>query len=188
MPKAPQPQARSVAINRLHYPVLTLGFRAARGSLVPGLLHPLPGCIVPDTWKAGPEHSVPVAALLQSLDRWLPKCDGVTISGGEPFDQPDALEELLLDLKRRCPIARPGSPIDLLVYSGYTFKTLQSRHPSILALADVIVAGPFVERLEDDRPFVGSPIKRSTSSPRWANNATGRLHFNAALPLITGMA
>ena len=31
---------------------------------------------------------------------WLKQADGVTISGGEPFDQPDALHELLTRIRR----------------------------------------------------------------------------------------
>jgi anaerobic ribonucleoside-triphosphate reductase activating protein len=137
-------------LNRLHYPVLTLGYGKRVGIWFQGCSIHCPGCLVPDTWKAGLEHQVPVFGVLKAMEKWLPNCDGVTISGGEPFDQPEALLAMVLELRRRKPA------LDLLVYSGYTFDRLQERHNAILQAVDVIVAGPFIEKLEDPRPFVGS--------------------------------
>jgi hypothetical protein len=33
--------------------------------------------------------------VLKRISSWLPHADGITISGGEPFDQPEALQDLL---------------------------------------------------------------------------------------------
>ncbi len=139
-------------MNRLHYPVTTLGYGKRIGIWFQGCSIHCPGCLVPDSWVATDEHLVPLAALYATLERWIDKCEGITISGGEPFDQPKALAHLLEHLR-----ARTQSPtLDLLIYSGYTFARLQKKHAAILKMADVIVSGPFVEKREDPRPFVGS--------------------------------
>ena len=48
--------------------------------------------------------------------------DGITFSGGEPFDQYDALV-LASILKRSCKL--------MLVYSGYTLEELCRAHPDL---------------------------------------------------------
>ncbi len=77
---------------------------------------------------------------LRSLDR----VDGVTISGGEPFQQPEALRALLEGIR-----AWAAPEVDVLVYSGYSLSRLQrsatTREP--LSLCDAVVTGPYIERL-----------------------------------------
>lgn len=69
--------------------------------------------------------------------------DGVTILGGEPFLQPDGLAVLMRELKRR--------DQHITLYSGYTIEELRARtEPCVheaLALADILVDGPFVASL-----------------------------------------
>jgi anaerobic ribonucleoside-triphosphate reductase activating protein len=123
---------------KCHHPVRGLGWGRRTGIWFQGCSIRCRGCVVPETWEATPGHRVPLAALLHRLLPWLDDCDGVTISGGEPFDQPEALAALLAALRTLC----HG---DLLVYSGYPWATLQSRYRDVLAHADVIVSEPFVQ-------------------------------------------
>lgn len=68
---------------------------------------------------------------------------GVTISGGEPFDQPEALLELVLKLKKH--------KINIWIYSGYTFEKLLTSPKTrpILDYIDVLVDGRFDYLLKD---------------------------------------
>lgn len=138
-----------LAFTRAHYPVTALGYGQRIGIWFQGCSIRCSGCIVPESWNATVEHEVHVEDLLASLDSWLNECDGVTISGGEPFDQPDALEALISGLRARI----TG---DLLIYSGYTERRLRARHRELVKLPDVVIAGPFRADLPDDRPFIGS--------------------------------
>lgn len=66
------------------------------------------------------------------------KADGITISGGEPFQQPEALQELLQTLKEK------KSP-PVLVFSGYTFRALTSDpiRSACLPMIDALICGPY---------------------------------------------
>jgi anaerobic ribonucleoside-triphosphate reductase activating protein len=138
-----------VAIAKIHFPVRSLGYGARIGIWVQGCSIHCRGCIVPETWDAGPENVVDVADMIDAISHWLPQCDGVTISGGEPFDQPAALHEIVTALRAR-------TNGDILVYSGYPQARLRARFAPLLELVDVVIAGPFRAGEPDPRPFIGS--------------------------------
>ena len=135
---------------KCHHPVRGLGFGRRVGIWFQGCSIRCRGCIVPETWESGPNHQVELAALLQALLPWLDDSDGVTISGGEPFDQPEALLALVTALRRL------GSG-DILVYSGYPWRRLNQRHQDVIAVVDVVVSEPFrTDRRVSNAVLVGS--------------------------------
>ena len=71
------------------------------------------------------------------LDPAFP-CDGITISGGEPFRQSAALYALLKDLREK------QSP-PILIFSGYSRKELfgDPARSACLQLADALICGPY---------------------------------------------
>jgi anaerobic ribonucleoside-triphosphate reductase activating protein len=114
-----------------------------------------PGCFNPATHPVGGE-TVDAADL---IDRALAQGDaieGVTISGGEPFEQPDGLLALAAGLRRRAP------RLSILVFSGFTRQEIERRPPgpAILAAIDVLVDGRFVERRLLGRGLRGSDNQR----------------------------
>ena len=98
-------------------------------------------------------RAIEVDDLIAGCAEWLRTADGVTISGGEPFDQPEALAELLRAL-------RPLCAGDLLVYSGYSYQTLRRAHAGVLALADALVSEPYREDQGQTRIWRGSDNQR----------------------------
>jgi anaerobic ribonucleoside-triphosphate reductase activating protein len=84
---------------------------------------------------------------------WLGMADGVTISGGEPFDQGEALAAFLRILRTRF----DG---DVLVYSGYTFEALRAGHAEALAYIDVVISERFVAARATALPLRGSDNQR----------------------------
>ncbi len=79
--------------------------------------------------------------------------DGITLTGGEPFEQSDTLAQLLERLAQ----ARPGW--DTLVYSGYSLPQLERRGPAVqrlLAYNDILVAGPNMSSRPPTHPLTGS--------------------------------
>ena len=118
------------------------------------------GCWVPHLHAADAGAAVPVTRLADVLMDPAHARDGVSILGGEPFAQPDALHALVGALRSR------GCP-HILVYSGYTHERLRGlahRRPSIGAVldeVDVLIDGPYVESLAAGAgPWTGSSNQR----------------------------
>jgi anaerobic ribonucleoside-triphosphate reductase activating protein len=144
-----------VLLNRAHHPVTTLGPGRRIGLWFQGCGIGCDGCVSRDTWAADPATSMDVTVVLEwCASRPLSEVDGVTISGGEPFDQPAALVALLdgLDHWRRS----VGREIDLLCYSGRTLPVLRRRFPTALARLDAVIPGPYLAGRPTDEPWRGS--------------------------------
>jgi len=127
-----------IFLSRLHFPVQALGPGERIGIWLQGCSIRCPGCISLDTWDTG-RGATTVEAILETIEPWLGKADGFTVSGGEPFEQPLALAALLRGLRRR----HAG---DILVYSGYRLEALDLA--AFEGLIDALICDP----LEVDQP------------------------------------
>lgn len=125
----------TIALSRLHYPVRALGPGKRIGLWVQGCSIRCPGCISADTWREGP-GSIAVNAVLQRMGAWARDADGLTISGGEPLDQPEALADVLRGW-------RGISAGSVLVFTGYDWRTAQTWFSAHPGLADAVIAGPY---------------------------------------------
>jgi anaerobic ribonucleoside-triphosphate reductase activating protein len=135
-----------IAINKAHYPVTVLGPGRRIGIWLQGCSIRCPACVSRDTWAKDAGREMDVAALLSWCRGVAPLgADGITISGGEPFDQPAALQALLKALHRWR--ERIPGDFDILAYSGYPLGTLKKKHPGILALLDAVIPEPYVDGL-----------------------------------------
>lgn len=115
-----------------------------------GCTHRCPGCGNRAWWDRGggvAVDPVEVAESILSAQRvW--GLEGVTVSGGEPFLQQDALLEVL----RSCQL----SGLSTIVFTGFIRDQLDG-----LDYVDVLVDGPFLQdRPEEDRNLVGSTNQR----------------------------
>jgi anaerobic ribonucleoside-triphosphate reductase activating protein len=85
-----------IALNKAYYPVTALGPGRRIGLWLQGCALSCPGCVSRDTWTFAENRSLALSALLSwCQDVASIGLDGVTISGGEPFAQPEALLALL---------------------------------------------------------------------------------------------
>jgi anaerobic ribonucleoside-triphosphate reductase activating protein len=103
-----------------------------------------------------------VATVLDALAPWLAAADGVTVSGGEPFEQPAALERLLRDLRQHL-----GTERDILVYSGFAWETIAPKVALWEGLADALISDPF-------RAAAGQTLV-------WRGSDNQRMHLLTAL-------
>lgn len=141
-----------IALSRIHYPVTTLGPGRRIGIWFQGCSIRCRGCVSLDTWAAGQEM-VSVMSVMDALSRYLTEADGLTISGGEPFDQLPALIALL----RAWRLHHAG---DVLVYSGYSLERLAGELTSLNGLVDGLICDPFEEDAGDHLALRGSANQR----------------------------
>jgi anaerobic ribonucleoside-triphosphate reductase activating protein len=141
-----------VALSRLHFPVTTLGPGRRLGIWLQGCSIRCPGCLSVDTWAAD-RGLTTTEALVDALLPWLPEAEGLTISGGEPFDQPAALKVLLRELRRL-------SPLDILVYSGHPFGALAGWLRENPGLIDALISEPYDESIAQTLALRGSDNQR----------------------------
>lgn len=109
-----------------------------------------PGCFNPATHDPKGGGTVDTADLaLQILTQDEP-IDGVTISRGEPFQQPQALGDLLGRLE--------SGNLSRLVFSGYTLDELRQfpAGPGILRHVDVLIAGRYQPQNHQAANLLGS--------------------------------
>jgi anaerobic ribonucleoside-triphosphate reductase activating protein len=146
-----------IAINKAHFPVTVLGPGRRIGIWLQGCRIHCPGCVSRDTWAVDPGRETTVARVLS----WCRNAartsgfDGVTISGGEPFDQPAALRALLDALIAWRASGGPGD-FDILCYSGYPLRHLRRKHAAILERLDALIPEPFAAEAPQDRLWRGS--------------------------------
>ncbi|WP_272680840.1 4Fe-4S single cluster domain-containing protein [Providencia sp. PROV129] len=125
----------NISVSRIHFPVTTLGPGKRIGIWFQGCSLRCKGCLSPDTWHVK-ESYLTVAKLINQIVEWYPVADGITISGGEPFEQPDALFELIREMKQRF----QG---DILVYSGYEWDVIEDRVKRMNPYIDALISEPF---------------------------------------------
>lgn len=71
----------------------------------------------------------------------LQRLEGLTISGGEPTDQITALSKFLVNFRQEFPNA------ELVLYTALLWSRLKHQYAGLLALCDVVIAGPYIQSL-----------------------------------------
>ena len=134
-----------------------------------GCPHHCPGCHNPDTHDPAGGQEIAVEELAGRLFA-NPLTDGLTLSGGEPFDQAAECAALAR-------LAREKG-LNVWTYTGYTWEILtaagQPDWDALLAETDVLVDGPFVAAQKSyDALFRGSTNQRLIDMA--ATRAAGRV-------------
>lgn len=137
---------------RIAYPVTSLGPGSRVVIWVAGCRKRCKGCISPEMQDPAAGQLIDTAVLANHLFKLAHPIDGITISGGEPFDQAEALAELLEMVK----LFRPEW--NVLVYTGYVMKTVRRKEEccSLLEKVDVLIDGPYRQEIPQKHPLAGS--------------------------------
>ncbi|MBQ3389922.1 MAG: anaerobic ribonucleoside-triphosphate reductase activating protein [Firmicutes bacterium] len=121
-----------------------------------GCSHRCPGCHNPQTHDPEGGNWIGTDRILQEIAK-NPILKGVTFSGGEPFEQPEAMAELAKGVKEM--------GLDLISYSGYTFEELLEMAEEdeniryIIEQCRMIIDGRFIL----DRKTLALPFRGSTN-------------------------
>lgn len=132
---------------------------------VQGCPHHCPGCHNPQSHAFGCGTKRTVEELVDEM-RENPLLSGVTLSGGEPFCQAEAL----CDLAQR--VREMGKTV--VAYSGYTLEQLLEKGRTVpairrlLSLTDTLIDGPYIEAQRDlELQFRGSRNQRVIDLRAW---------------------
>lgn len=115
------------------------------------------GCYVPETHERQNGSMVSISSIVDGVVVQRSHHDGVTILGGEPFDQPGPVAELVSRLKQH--------NLHITVYSGYKIETLIARKDPntdyILTHSDALIDGPFIyQQCDNASEYRGSRNQR----------------------------
>ena len=100
------------------------------------------GCHNPATWDPGGGREVPVSDIIKEMLA-NPLTDGLTLSGGEPFEQAADCASLAAAARER--------GLNVWIFTGWTFEKLlkaASKKPAmkkLLTQADVLVDGRYIK-------------------------------------------
>jgi anaerobic ribonucleoside-triphosphate reductase activating protein len=107
-------------------------------------------CYNPETWSHYKNNLIPIDEILEDIKN--SSATGVTISGGDPFEQPEELFYLLTKIKQ----------LDLsdgvIVFTGYTIDEIRVREELVKSLdyIDVLIDGLYIEEKRISSGLAGS--------------------------------
>lgn len=105
-----------------------------------GCKHRCVGCHNPETHSFDGGISIDIDEIMNMLDE-NPLLDGLTFSGGEPFEQARAFANLAKKAKER--------GLNIITYTGYTYEEILREMNSrdgwqeLLDITDILIDGPF---------------------------------------------
>lgn len=133
--------------------VHTLGPGVRYALWVQGCPRRCPGCVAPEAQALDGGTELETGALAWEI--LLSGAEGLTISGGEPFLQAEALAKLIRTVRRK-------RDLGVIVYTGYRYEELLA-DPAARALleeTDLLIDGPYVKELDDGKSLRGSSNQR----------------------------
>lgn len=126
---------------RMIAPIHSLGPGQRVGIWIQGCSKNCKGCMAEELQEFDKSKNIPVDMLIPIIEGEASRneCNGLTVSGGDPFEQPKDLFLLLKALRTTFS--------DILVYTGYTFAEINNSElmKRCLRFIDVLVDGRYIE-------------------------------------------
>lgn len=116
------------------------------GIWVQGCNKRCPGCISPDAQPLDGGYTEDTEHVAQDIFS-QPDIEGITISGGEPFLQQEALCELIDSLRSK-------RNLGVIVYTGMFYEEIADT--PLAKRCDLVIDGEYIEELNDDLSLRGS--------------------------------
>ena len=118
------------------------------------------GCCNPQMFDPDGGEAVEPAELLARLDEARRRVEGITLLGGEPFEQAEPLVPFVRGARER--------GLSVVAFSGFRIEELRRDRPpgsrQLLGELDLLVDGPYDSGLPESRR-------------RWAGSGNQRFHF-----------
>lgn len=126
-----------------------------------GCPHNCKNCHNPETHNINGGKAVAIDAIVHDIIK-NPLLQGITLSGGDPFMQPNKIVKLLTRIKES------KSNLNIIIYTGFTYEYLinnsneNHNYINVLKLADILIDGKFDETLKKHTlMFRGSSNQRA---------------------------
>lgn len=110
-----------------------------------------PGCCNPEMLPFSGGKAIRVSRLLDMIRSVSAKIEGVTLIGGEPFDQAQACGMLAIGVR--------SIGLGLMTFTGYEYQDLRrkEKNTTLLMHTDLLKTGPFIrEKRSPKRRWIGS--------------------------------
>lgn len=111
---------------------------------VQGCIHDCYNCHNPETHDYRNGYDIDINKLINDIDTYSSVITGITVSGGDPLFILNY--EPVVELCRLFKARYPKKTIWL--YTGYSYEYILKHRSDILKYLDVIVDGPFIDRLK----------------------------------------
>lgn len=143
-------------INSISYPVTNLGPGKRIALWVEGCSLKCKNCMAVSIQERRESSKRSVEEVFSVIKGASEGLDGITISGGEPFEQAESLYELVR-------VIRKEMHLDIMIYSGYTIEELKERGEianNLLGHIDILIDGRFEEENTNRKLWRGSDNQR----------------------------
>ncbi len=130
------------------------------------------GCFNPATHSAGGPAQRRLAVELAAAALAEPGIEGVTLTGGEPLQQPAAVAAF-------CAHIKAGSDLGIIILTGFTRAEVEAdaRRAAAVAAADMVIAGRY-----NALRHLGTGLRGSDNKVYWARTGRYRVEDFAAVP------
>lgn len=157
-------------IDRTLYPVTALGPGRRIAIWVSGCGRHCKKCANPELWERKEYQRITSRKLVKAINNMVDNIDGITITGGEPFDQAAELCEVIDGLPET---------IDVLIFTGYKYEELLEIEDArdLLSRVDVLIDGEYVDELNDNQ----SALRGSMNQHIWYLNKDIQLKYEQYL-------
>lgn len=114
------------------------------------------GCMLPKTWSFNANIELSVNEILEKIYR-MDDIEGVTILGGEPFEQAKDLVSLVKGIRKK--------DLSIIIFTGFSIEELKNSknriYQEILKNIDILIDGKYIENLRSfNIPMIGSDNQR----------------------------
>lgn len=138
-------------LNCIQYPVYNLGPGKRVGIWVQGCSLHCRGCVSKSLWPKEKGKDIEILKLAYAISKVKHSYDGITITGGEPFDQYESLMTF-------CALVKRTTNLNLYCFSGYMLTELVEKHPDRLFMKylDFLMDGRYKQDNHDNKNVRGS--------------------------------
>lgn len=104
------------------------------------------------------KHGNYIESSPEELAQWFlqdKEISHLTLSGGEPMLQAESLNSMIREIRKH-------RDTGVIVYTGFTYEALKDKSRedksirTFLDCIDILIDGPYIEKLDNNRPYVGS--------------------------------